>query len=131
MIDLTGHILNKVVLNTEEDTLSLTVDGDKIFLIKVDADCCSSGKFLGATDDWQLGLPSKITSINGRSESFKDGEYQVYQVYEDVYTLENGHEFKVTYDNESNGYYGSSLEAYYNGERLWKFPKEEAKSERS
>lgn len=29
MIDLIGHILNKIIFNKEEETLSLTLDGDK------------------------------------------------------------------------------------------------------
>ena len=123
MIDLVGHTLNAVVFNSEEQTLSLTVDGDKIFLLRVEGDCCSTGKFLGVKDSYDL--PAKITAQHDRSESFQDGEYQV---YETVLELENGGKITINYDNESNGYYGSTLDAYYNGERLWDFPVEEAKN---
>lgn len=120
MLNLIGHTIDKVVYNAEEQTLSLTVDGDKIFLIRVEGDCCSTGKFLGVKEPWDL--PSKVVSSENTSASFQDGEYQV---YEQVLTLENGNKLSILYDNESNGYYGSSLDAYYNGERLWDFPAEE------
>lgn len=126
MIDLVGHILNKIDFNREEQTLSLTVDGDKVFLIKVEGDCCSIGKFIIADGNWGLDLPSKIVGLKERNERF-DADSEVYQVYEDTYSLENGKEFKIVYDNMSNGYYGSSLEVYYNSEKLWEFPKEETK----
>ena len=119
MIDLIGHTLNKAEYNDEEQTLSLTVDNDKIFLLKVEGDCCSVGKFIGTSSDWDLDLPQKIVDSRERSESFRDGEYKV---YEETLVLENGREFKIVYDNKSNGYYGSSLDAYYNGERLREFP---------
>lgn len=123
MIDLKGHILNKFSFDQEDQTLSLTLDGDKVFLIKVEGDCCSVGKFIGLTSDYRLSLPQKVVETEERSESFKEGEYTV---YEQTYVLENGEKFTITYDNESNGYYGSSLGAYYNGELLWDFPEESA-----
>lgn len=122
MIDLIGHTLNKVAFNKDEQIISLTIDGDKVFLIKVEGDCCSSGEFIGVTSEWNLDLPSKIVELKERRESFDAGSNS-YQVYEDTYTLENGKTLTITYDNMSNGYYGSSLEAYYAGERLWEFPK--------
>lgn len=125
MIDLIGHTLNKVVFNEEEGTLSLTIDNDKMFLIKVEGDCCSVGKFIGVTSEYRLDLPSKIASEKERTESF-DVDSESYQVYEQTYVLENGQEFKIVYDNMSNGYYGSSLDAYYKGEKLWDFPQEVA-----
>lgn len=121
MIDLIGHTLNKVEYNSEEQILSLTIDNNKVFLLRVEGDCCSTGKFLGVKEPYSSDLPSKIVEAHDRSESFQDGEYQV---YETVLVLENGQKITINYDNESNGYYGSSLDAYYNGERLWEFPTE-------
>lgn len=121
MIDFIGHTLNKVVYNSEEQTLSLTLDNDKVFLIKVEGDCCSTGKFLGVKTPYESDLPSKIVSTEETSASFQDGEYQV---YEQVLVLENGEKLTINYDNESNGYYGSSLDAYYGNERVWEFPTE-------
>lgn len=126
MIDFKGHTLNKVDYNSEEQTLSLTIDNDKIFLLKVEGDCCSTGKFLGVKEPYSSDLPQKIVEQTDRSESFQDGEYQV---YESILHLENGEKVTINYDNESNGYYGSSLDAYYGGERLWDFPTTEAKEE--
>lgn len=123
MIDLIGHVLNKADYNDEEKVLALTVDGDKVFLIKVEGECCSEGKFLGATSAYSLDLPSKIVDLKERNESF-DVNYGEYTVYEEIYVLENGKELKIVYDNMSNGYYGSSLGAYYNGKKMWGFPKE-------
>ena len=119
MIDLIGHTINKVVYNEEEQTLSLTVDDNKIFLIEVEADCCSSGKFLSVDEPYDL--PSKVVSEEDRQETF-DRNYGDYTIYQRTLTLENGNKIYILYDNESNGYYGSSLDAYYNGERLWEFP---------
>lgn len=127
MIDFTGHILNKYEYNEQEQTLSLTIDGDKVFLLKVEGDCCSTGKFTGVSRDWIYGLPQRIVEIKDRSESFRGGEYQV---YETTFVLENGEKFSVTFDNESNGYYGSTLESYYNDERLWSYPAEIEKKEK-
>lgn len=121
MIDFIGHILNAAVYNSEEQTLSLTLDNDKIFLIKVEGDCCSTGKFLDVKEPYDL--PSKIVRTEETSATFRDGEYQV---YEEVLILENGQKLTINYDNESNGYYGSSLDVYYNNEKMWDFPKEEA-----
>lgn len=123
MIDLIGHVLNKADYNDEEKVLALTIDGDKVFLIKVEAECCSEGKFIGATSKYNLNLPSKIVGLKERSVSF-DVDSDEYTVYEETYVLENGKELKIVYDNMSNGYYGSSLEAYYNGKKLWDFPEE-------
>lgn len=122
MIDLIGHTLNAVAYNDEDKTLSITLDGDKIFLIKVEGDCCSVGKFISATDGWRLDLPSKIVELKERKEHFDAGSDSSYQVYEDTYVLENGKTFTILYDNMSNGYYGSSLQAYYDGKLVWKFP---------
>lgn len=120
MLDLVGHTIDKVVYNLEEQTLSLTVDGDKVFLVKVEGDCCSTGKFLGIREPWDL--PSKVVRTEETSASFQDGEYQV---YEQILHFESGGKLTILYDNESNGYYGSSLDVYYNGERLWDFPAKE------
>lgn len=122
MNELIGHTLNKVVYNDEEKTLSLTIDNDKIFLIKVYADCCSSGDFLKVDEPYSL--PSKIVSIEEKTAEF-DSNGGSYQVYQEVVILENGEKLYILYDNDSNGYYGSSLQAYYNGEQVYEFPKEE------
>lgn len=114
MLDFVGHTINKVVYNSEEQTLSLTVDGDKIFLIRVEGDCCSTGKFLGVQNPYNL--PRKVVEQTERSESFQHGEYQV---YETTLKLDDESEIMILYDNESNGYYGSSLETYYGDKRLW------------
>lgn len=126
MIDFKGHTLDKVVYNDEEKTLSLTLDGDKIFLIKVDADCCSSGDFLRVDEPYSL--PSKIVSVEDTSAQF-DTNGGTYAVYQETLTLENGDKLRILYDNDSNGYYGSSLEAYYGNEKVWEFPEEVKLSE--
>lgn len=116
MIDLIGHELNAINYNEEDKTLSLTIDGDKVYLIKVEGDCCSHGKFLGISTGLGIKFPQKIVDLKERCEDFGlDGE--VYRVYEDTYKLENGDSFVILYDNISNGYYGSSLEAYYQEEK--------------
>lgn len=116
MLGLIGHVLNKVDFNEEDQTLSLTVDNDKVFLIKVNGDCCSSGKFIGASSDYDLDLPQKITGVKEREESFDAGD--VYRVYEETYTLDNGRALTIVYDNRSNGYYGSGLDVYYGEKRV-------------
>ena len=118
MIDrLVGHTLNKFEFNYEDETISITIDGDKVYLIKVDADCCSSGKFLGVGYIYDDDLPSKIVSceeVNQQTDLPSDG---LYQVYSHKLTLENGEQILIVYDNKSNGYYGSSLEIYYEGSK--------------
>lgn len=128
MIDLKGHTLNKIAFNESDQTLSLTLDESKIFLIKVEGDCCSSGKFIGTSSEYDLHLPSKIVEEESeRNEMFENIGSGLYQVYEKVYVLENGNKFKIVYDNESNGYYGSNLASYYDDEEVygWKSIKQE------
>lgn len=109
MNELKGHIINKVVLNKEDQVLSLTVDGNKTYLIKVYADCCSTGKFL---NEPLLGLPSEVVDIKEESVSIDIGG-DVYQVYTETLIDKDGNKIVIAYDNLSNGYYGSSLEGYY------------------
>lgn len=118
-----GHTLNELSFNEEEKTLSLTLDGDKVFLLKVEADCCSQGKFIGLSEQYALNLPSKIVDIKEKSANFNAGD-DFYQVYQETWILENGCKLNIVYDNLSNGYYGSSLDAFYGGEIMWEFPKE-------
>lgn len=120
MIDLVGHTINKIEFNEDEQTVSLTVDGDKVFLIKVEGDCCSTGKLIGVSDNFCLDLPKKVVGTETRNEKFETDDF--YQVYQDTLILENGQKINIVYDNRSNGYYGSSLETYYNGNQLWEFP---------
>lgn len=126
MIDLVGHILNKAEYNGEDQSLSLTVDGDKVFLLKVEGYCCSDGKFIGVTSSFRLELPSKVIATKKETTDF-DVDSDCYRVYEETLVLENGKELKIVYDNMSNGYYGSNLAAYYGGKMLYGFPKEEVK----
>lgn len=122
MIDLIGHVINKYEFNKKDETLSLTVDNDKVFLIKVEGDCCSTGKFIGVGDDYDLCLPQRVSKVEKSSGEFSVGS-DSYVVYEETLVFENGKKLNIVYDNYSNGYYGSSLDTYYDGKRLWEFPK--------
>lgn len=129
MINLIGHILDKAEFNEEDQTLSLTIDNDKVFLLKVEGDCCSTGKFITAGEaDWRTELPQKIVDVQERGESFST-EDVTYRVYETRLQLENGQSFNIIYDNTSNGYYGSDLDTYYKGEQIYGFPSDEARKD--
>ncbi len=112
------HILTALSYNEDEQTISLTIDDNKIFLIKLVGDCCSEGKFIGVSDSYRFELPQKIVEVTDRKEEFQDGEYKVSEY---TLVLEDKGKIRIAYDNKSNGYYGSSLDVYYGGERVYNF----------
>jgi hypothetical protein len=108
---LKGHIFTSYIFSETENTLSLTIDNDKIYLIILVPDCCSNGKFLYKNEEG--GFPDKVNSRITAIEGFTYDINDYYKVYSITFKLENHYDFSFVYDNTSNGYYGTNLKAYY------------------
>lgn len=82
-------------------------DGDYVYL--ADGDCCSR-TYIESVEGPTSGRIMSVDEPSWEPEREEDHDGEVHQFYKATFAIEGQGHLDVTYRNESNGYYGGSLE---------------------
>lgn len=103
-------IVEMKIADDNQALLFVTADGEKL-VARVDADCCSH-TWIESVEMPALGLPFAIAGVSdldmGKDDEWDEGEYNLTQFYGAKIVTDKG-DMVIDYRNESNGYYGGSM----------------------
>ncbi len=106
--------IRKAELSQDGETFTLTFFGGESMRFEAFGDCCSESwiEHLEAPKDLEGALLTGYEEIPMSDEWLNDDEYQ--QVYESRFLTDRG-PIVLEFRNNSNGYYGGSLELVWEG----------------
>jgi hypothetical protein len=114
---LIGKKLLKVFLSEDKETIKFEVEENYPIYAVTDADCCSSTwvEDIESPSHVLGGIVTAVEDLELDQDPVEDDEYEHLQFYGTKIVTDKG-SFVIDYRNESNGYYGGSLDfpEFYN-----------------
>lgn len=103
-------IVEMKIADDKQALLFVTSEGDNL-IARVDADCCSYS-WVESVELPALGIPFTVASVSdldlNKPDQWDEGEYNLTQFYGARIGTDKG-DMVIDYRNESNGYYGGSM----------------------
>ncbi len=108
--DLIGRTVISVYINSDKDLLRFNFTDGSLFL-SATGDCCSTSWYEHISGlDWLIGSPI-VSAEEIEMPNAKGNEYELVQCYGYKLKTDKGI-FEIEMRNESNGYYGGSMEIH-------------------